>query len=353
MRIEARPLSHALKSPFGLSRWTLQRAECVLVELRDHAGNIGLGEGAPNARYGESVDSALAVLSTVELTVPSDLEAARRQIVALSSGAFADQRAALSALDMALLDLLGKRCTLPLCELLELPSTSTPQTSFTISLSDPETMAEQAKQAARVHRLLKIKLGSADLRGEQKPHGALQDRQIIAAIRKHVDLPLMVDANEGWRDEKQALEMIRFLADQGVTLVEQPLCASTQSSWLKQRSPLPLFADEACVPGADLAELSAAYDGVNIKLDKEGGLGLALAAAKRARETGLKLLVGCMVSSSLAITAAAHVATLADHADLDGQLLIVDDPFDGASLDANGHLHLRTERSGLGAEPRA
>ena len=229
--------------------------------------------------------------------------------------AVAGEPAAEAAIDMALRDLAGKRLGAPLWELLGIDPRPTPPTSFTIGLDTPEVVARKVREAGDFE-ILKIKLGSDE------------DRAVLEAVRDVTDRPVRVDANEGWTLE-EARERLEWLAGMGVELVEQPLPADQldESRELRRLSPLPIVADESVHRAADIPRLAEAFDGINIKLMKCGGLGEALRMIHVARAHGMKVMLGCMIESSLAVTAAAHLSPLVDWADLDGNLLVTNDPF--------------------------
>ncbi|HKQ98430.1 MAG TPA: dipeptide epimerase, partial [Candidatus Polarisedimenticolia bacterium] len=247
--------------------------------------------------------------------------------------------AARAAVDLALHDLAGRRAGIPVYRRYGADPDRMPPTSYSIGLDTPAAM--QAKvRAAGGFAILKVKVGRGD------------DRATLEAIRAVTDKPLIVDANEAWADRDLALGMIRFMAGIGVTLVEQPLPAADRDGarWLHARSPLPLVADEAVLGADDLDDLVGACAIVNVKLQKTGGLRAAARLIERARALGFGVMIGCMIESSLGITAAAHLAPLCDHADLDGNLLIAADPYLGARLDG-GRLALPAG-PGLGVVPR-
>jgi len=227
----------------------------------------------------------------------------------------------------------------PLCELMGIDPRQTPVTSFTIGMDTPEVVEAKVKEAGD-YEVLKIKMGSDE------------DRQILEAVRGVTDRPLRVDANEGWTLEG-AQSRLEWLESMGVELVEQPLPAGQLEEMreLRRLSPLPLFADESVYRAADIPRLAGAFDGINIKLMKCGGLGEARRMIAVARAHGMQVMLGCMVESSLAITAAAHLSPLVDFADLDGNLLIDNDPFVGVTV-KGGRLVL-PEGPGLGVRPRA
>jgi L-alanine-DL-glutamate epimerase-like enolase superfamily enzyme len=239
---------------------------------------------------------------------------------------------------MALRDLAGKRLGAPLYELLGLDPRDTPATSFTIGMDTPDAMAARVR-AAGEFEVLKIKLGAEN------------DRELLGAVRAATARPLRVDANEGWTLEG-AISRLEWLQEMGVELVEQPLPAAELEATreLRRLSPLPLFADESVHRAADIPRIAEAFDGINIKLMKCGGIGEALRMIAVARAHDLQVMLGCMVESSLAVTAAAHLSPLVDHADLDGNLLVANDPYVGAAVE-RGRLVL-PRRPGLGVRPR-
>ncbi len=325
-----------LRYAFTISRGTKTKSESVFVALK-HEGLVGWGEAAPNARYGETPASTMSALATmIDLLGPQPTNYVHElnRVFARVEGEYA----AKAALDLALHDYLGKSLNAPLYRIWGLdPSRSVP-TSMTIAMAEPEQMAARAREAGAFH-FLKIKLGGAD------------DRAMIRAIRNATDRPLRVDANEGWRDREAALREIEWLASQKVELVEQPMPAAQLEdvAWLKERSPLPLIADESFTTPRSLLDLADAYHGVNIKLQKCGGLMAARDAIAIARSLGLSIMLGCMVESSVGIAAAAHLAPLADYLDLDGHLLLGNDPFDGLSL-RDGCVW-PSDKPGLGVAP--
>jgi len=322
-----------LRHTFRIARDASDARRTVVVEL-EHDGLVGLGEAAPIPRYRQTPDSAARALETMAARLGDPHVFAS----AAARAAVPGERAAEAAMDMALYDLAGKRLGAPLYELLGLDPRATPPTSFTIGLDTPEAMAAKVREAGD-YEVLKVKLGTAD------------DRALLEAVRGETDRPLRVDANEGWTFE-EARERLAWLATMGVELVEQPLPAAqiAETRELRRSSPLPLFADESVQVAADVPRLAGAFDGINVKLMKCGGLGEALRMIAVARAHGMQVMLGCMIESSLAITAAAHLSPLVDYADLDGHLLIADDPFVGATV-AGGRLVL-PEGPGLGVRPR-
>ncbi len=322
-----------LEHTFRLARGASDERHNLIVELEDHE-LLGFGEAAPIERYRQDWRSAADAAEEIV----AGLEDPRFFYEAVTRLAPTGQPAAEAAIDMALRDLAGKRLGAPLYELLGVDPRATPPTSFTIGMDSPEVIARKVEEA-NDYEILKIKLGTDD------------DRQILEAVRDVTDRPLRVDANEGWT-LAIAVERLAWLHRMGVELVEQPLPEGELAAMreLRRLSPLPLIADESVHRAADIPRLAEAFDGINIKLMKCGGLGEALRMIAVARAHGMRIMLGCMVETSLAITAAAHLSPLVDYADLDGNLLITDDPFSGATIEG-GRLVLPTE-PGLGVRPR-
>jgi L-alanine-DL-glutamate epimerase-like enolase superfamily enzyme len=304
-----------LRHTFRLARGGSDSRRVVVVEIEDD-GLIGRGEAAPIARYGQDAVSAARAAEKMVARMGDP----RAFDSAAARAAVAGEPAAEAAIDMALRDLAGKRLGVPLYELMGIDPGSMPLTSFTIGMDTPEIVEQKVREAADFE-ILKVKMGSEN------------DRSVLETVRRMTDRPVRVDANEGWTLE-DALERLRWLQEMGVELVEQPLPADQLDEMreLKKQSPLPLIADESVARADDIPRLAEAFDGINIKLMKCGGLGEAVRMIHVARAHGMSIMLGCMVESSLAITAAAHIAPLVDYADLDGNLLITNDPFIGAEV---------------------
>ncbi len=308
-------------------------------------GITGHGEGAPILRYATTPAQAAEALQAITpLLQAADLSDLSLEKISLLLSQVAQalgpaQKAALAACDLALFDWLGQRLNLPVYRLFGLDPTRAPLTSFSIGIDAPEHIREKVREADACP-ILKIKVGLAS------------DEETIAAVRSVTTKPLRVDANEGWTDPEEAIRKINWMATQGVELIEQPLPAHmlAETRYVRERVGLPIFADEACIDLASIPLLHEAYDGINVKLDKAGGMLEAMRWIASARGLGLKVMLGCMVSSSCACTAAAHLASLADVCDLDGSLLVADDPFHGAAVQ-QGRLIL-PPGSGLGLSPR-
>jgi len=344
LQVRSETLVLRLRDPFVIARTSHgsgQTSTTVIVELESDAlpGLIGVGEGYPDRFYGETP-------STIEAVVPllvealdglGDVEASaawlERAGAALAS-AIRWNGGAKCALDVALHDLVGKALGQPVHRLLGL-SSEIPPTDFTLGIDAPEVVAERARRAGRFPAL-KIKVGGPS------------DLATLEAVRSVYDGPIRVDANTGWEPEAAA-RLIPELQRLGVELVEQPFPAHRldQLRWLQERSPLPIVADESAVTIEDLDGLRGVVDGVNVKLAKCGGPGPARRMLARARELGFRTFLGCMEETSVGIAASAAVASLADWVDLDGNLLLAADPFDGLDLDESCRWRL-TDAPGLG-----
>lgn len=325
-----------LRQAWTLSRGTWDIRRNVLVRL-ERDGLVGYGESAPIPRYEESAESNQAFIEQARPILDKDLwefDDRWREIDRLAPG----QNAAKAALDMAILDWVGKSLKIPLYKFFGLNKNRTVPTTFSISLAEVPVMQKTA-QEAKDFQVLKIKLGSKD------------DKKIIEGLREVTNRPIRVDVNEGWKDRQQALEMINWLADKNVEFVEQPMPAANLEDyrWLKERVKLPLIADESVHKIQDVPALASGFHGINIKLMKCGGLQEALRLVAVARSLNLKLMLGCMIESSLAISAGATISPLFDYVDLDGSLLINNDPFRGLKL--QGDRWLLSDQPGLGVEP--
>jgi L-alanine-DL-glutamate epimerase-like enolase superfamily enzyme len=315
MKLHWEPITLDLKTTFRVAHGASDQRYNVLVYLDD-----GVGEAAAVPYYGETQNGIIAYLKSVPDLGddPFDLDAvlAKRP---------AGSRAARSAIDEALHDLWGKKLGQPLYKLLGLNPDGVPLTSFTIAMAEPAVMAEQARISG--YPILKIKLGSE------------QDEEIVAAIRKAASAKLRVDANAGWSRER-ALQLIPRLADYGLEFIEQPLAVEDVEGyfWLKeklraQKVAIPIFADETAKTSHDVVKLAGAIDGVVVKTMKSEGIREALCMIHTARAHDMQIMLSCMVESSVGVTAAAHLAPLCDYADLDGPLLIRNDPYRGLKYD--------------------
>lgn len=300
-------------------------------------GLVAHGVAAPNPRYGETPESAMAALESLRLSLTGNLDAID-PLIRRMHGALAGEYAAKAALDMALHDRWAKTLNQPLYRLFGADPARMPPTSMTIGIDQPTVVRKKVRDA-QFFKVLKVKLG-----GEN-------DREMIETIRSVSQQPIRVDANEGWHQRDAALREIEWLAQQGIELIEQPMPADRHADmrWLKRRSPLPLIADEAFALPADLPRLAEGYHGVNIKLAKCGGMLAARQAIAMARALDMQTMLGCMVESSVGIAAAAHLAPLVDYVDLDGNLLVANDPFRGHPV-RDGVIAL-SDDPGLGIQP--
>jgi L-Ala-D/L-Glu epimerase len=296
----------------------------ALLELTDADGVVGVGEAAPSSRYGENVKGGLDFFAKLDASRLSfdEVPAAMQYVESLAPGQFA----AKAAVNVALLDGAAKKANRSLHNFLGLEFRENHHvTSFSIGIDRPEIIREKTLAAA-AYPILKLKLGTPE------------DRTNFAALREAAPKKwVRVDVNEGWKTREQALEMMQWLAADGhVQFVEQPMPAGTNPkdlAWLKERSPLPIFGDESCLSVADVPLCADVYHGVCVKLAKSGGATRTAETLRAARRSGLKTMIGCMIETSVLISAAAHLASLADHLDLDGNLLITNDPAAGVSAE--------------------
>jgi L-Ala-D/L-Glu epimerase / N-acetyl-D-glutamate racemase len=300
-------------------------------------GVSGVGEGAPIVRYHENAEDGKKAITAITPFLQTADPWHSEKLMAEVSRQMPNQFAAQAALDIAVMDWVGKKLNIPLYKLLGLDSADTPITTFSIGIDTPEN-TRQKVQEAEPFPILKIKVGLTT------------DEATIAAVRSVTKKPLRVDANEGWTNKEEAVHKINWLESQGVEFVEQPMPAEMieETRWVRSRVHLPIIADEAAVNARAIPKLVDAYDGVNVKLDKCGGIQQALRMIYVAKSLGMKTMLGCMVSSSVSVTAAAHLSPLVDYADLDGNLLVANDPYRGVTVQ-KGKLVL-SDRAGLGVE---
>jgi L-alanine-DL-glutamate epimerase-like enolase superfamily enzyme len=332
LHIDAKPIDLKLTTPFRISRGVQAISPNVIVQVNAN-GHTGYGEAAPDEFYGESVETVLSCITMFagnlgdDPFVIEDILQRLNKIIRLNPSAKA-------AVDMALYDLVGKILNVPLYKLLGLNAKQTPSTSFTIGIDTPTEMAKKAL-LAKDYPILKIKVGTR------------HDLEIITAIREVSSAVIRVDANTGWTP-KEAIRMINALAPYNIEFVEQPVPAHDLAGLklVRDNVPVPVIADESCVTVEDIPRVAGCVDGINIKLMKCGGVSQALKMIHVARAHNLRIMLGCMIESSLAITAAAHLTPLVDYADLDGNLLIDNDPYEGVKV-VNGKLEL-PDAPGLG-----
>ncbi len=332
-------ISLELLHTFRIARSADDARESVLVSLRN--GDLtGLGEAAPMSRYGQTADSAARALGAIAEALEGSAGGLDRdriaELIAPIGKSIGHEKAALAAVDIALWDLLGKQTGQPIHQILGLDPSDTPLTSYTIGIDSPRVIRKKVKEAEEFP-ILKVKMGLEN------------DYDIMEQIRGLTDRPVRIDANEGWTKE-EALDKIHWLEEQNVEFIEQPLPKGQidETRWLAERVSLPLFADESVETIDDIPSLSGAFSGINIKLMKCGGITAALGLIESAREHGLMVMLGCTIESSIGITAGAQISPLVDYADLDGNILIANDPAVGVVVEG-GKLIL-PEGPGLGAE---
>ncbi len=333
LKLAFTPYTLQLKHAFTLATSSRTTTPVMLTEI-EYDGVTGYGEASMPPYLGESHETASGFLSAVDLNNFSDpflIEDINAYVDSVMPGNYA----AKASVDIAIHDLAGKLAGEPCYRLFGLNPGRTPMTSFTIGLDSPEVVRQKVEEAAP-YRILKVKLGRDN------------DREMIEVIRSATDKPLCADVNQGWTDRDHALEMAEWLAGKGVVFLEQPLPGDRKDdlAWLTKRSPIPIIGDEAIQNITDIIENRDVYSGVNIKLMKCGGMNNALKMIHIARAFGLKVMIGCMTETSCAVTAAAHLSPMADWCDLDGNLLISNDPFDGVRI-VEGRVTL-PERPGIG-----
>jgi L-alanine-DL-glutamate epimerase-like enolase superfamily enzyme len=330
------PFQLKFKYPFTLAAGKREGTDVVFVELMQN-GFTGYGEAALPDYLPETQITVMDFLSKLNLESFDArlIDQALNYIFSFSPMNYP----AVAAVDMALHDLRGKILKQPCHKLFKLNNSNCPQTTFTIGMDSPEIILKKVKEAGDFN-LLKVKLGGT------------ADKMIIETIRSVTDKPVCADANQGWKEKESALDMIHWLKEQGTVFIEQPLHKNNldDAQWLKEKSPLPVIADEAVQTFADIDKIKDAYHGINIKLMKCGGMREAMKMILRARELNLKVMIGCMSESSCGVSAAAQLAPLADWADLDGPLLISNDPFKGITY-SQGKIVLN-DLPGIGTDKR-
>ena len=337
MQVDATIVRLQLAETFVIARDATDHADVLQVALT-HDGATGHGEGAPIERYDESAGSALRFIEEHAGLLGDDPFALEE--IGARLGGISGEQAAKAALDGALHDLQGKLLGAPVFRLLGLPRTG-PPTSWTVWLGDPDDMARRAEKASSSFQRLKLKLGGGD--------GL--DVERVRAVRGVTQVPLQVDVNEWWSLD-EALDALPQLAELGVEYCEQPLRAGDEGGRvLRERSPIPIYVDEDCHTLADVAPCAEIAHGINIKLSKSGGIREATRMAHAARALGLGVMLGCMVESGLSTAAGCCVAPLCDHVDLDGNLLLREDPWPGVTF-ADG-VQIPSESPGLGVVPCA
>ena len=314
------PYPLTLQHTFTVATCSRSTTPDVLVTL-EHEGIVGYGEASMPPYLGESIESVVAFLSKVNLSQFKDpflIDDILEYVDQIECG----NCAAKAAIDIALHDWIGKALNSPLYRIWGHNSEKTPYTTYTIGIDTPEVVREKTLEVEGRFKRLKVKVGIPG------------DHELIQSIRTVSNLPLTVDANQGWTNREKALEEIYWLKEQGVIMVEQPLPKTKLDdlAWLTERSPLPIFADESLQRLADIPRLSGCFHGINIKLMKCTGLREAQKMITVAKSLGMQIMLGCMTETSCAVSAAAQLSPLADFADLDGNLLISNDPYEGMKV---------------------
>ena len=336
LKLSFKPNELKLRHAFNLARNSRTTTPDVLVQL-EYDGIVGYGEASMPPYLGESIESVTKFLGNLDLgqfNDPFRIE----EILSYVDGTVPDNRAAKASVDIALHDLLGKIMGQPWYKIWGLSPEKTPNTSFTIGIDKADVVRQKVDEAAP-YKVIKVKMGLDN------------DKELVEIIRSKTDKPLCVDANQGWTDKEKALDMCHWLKERGCMFVEQPFDKKMidETAWLRERSPLPIIADEFCQRIPDVMRAYQVYDGINIKLMNSTGLHEAYKMALLAKSLGMKLMIGCMTETSCAISAAAQLAPMADWVDLDGNLLIANDSFDGVKV-VDGKITL-TDKPGIGATP--
>ena len=337
MKLSFEPYELQLRHTFTVASYSRNTTPDVQVKI-EYDGFTGYGEASMPPYLGQTVESVSSFLRKVDLERfkdPFQIDDILTYVDGLSEG----DTAAKAAVDIALHDLVGKLLGQPWYRIWGLDPAKAPDTTFTIGIDTPDVVREKTKECADKFNILKVKVGLDN------------DKEMIETIREITDLPIAVDANQGWKDKKQALEMIHWLAEHGVVMVEQPMPkeALDDNAWITENSPLPVFADEAIQRLRDIPAIKGAYSGINIKLMKCTGMREAWKMANYARAEGMKVMIGCMTETSCAVSAAAQLSPIVDFADLDGNLLISNDLFEGMIVE-KGKITL-PDRPGIGIKP--
>lgn len=332
MTLSYAPYELQLQHTFTVSAMSRNTTPDVQVKI-EFEGFTGYGEASMPPYLGHTVESVCAFLDKVDLSGfddPYQMEEILAYVDSLSPG----DAPAKAAVDIALHDLVGQMIGAPWYKIWGLNPDKAPSTTFTIGIDTPEVVLEKTQEAAGRFNILKVKVGLDS------------DKEMIETIRKVTDVPLAVDANQGWKDKFFAIDEIYWLKNHGVVMVEQPMSSLDDNAWLTERSPLPIFADESIQRLKDVQSVKGAFSGINIKLMKCTGMSEAWKMINLARALDMKVMIGCMTETSCGVTAAAHLAPAVDFADLDGNLLISNDLFSGVEV-KKGRLIL-PDKPGLG-----
>ena len=328
------PYELKLRHVFTVATYSRTTTPDVQVEIT-YDGVTGYGEASMPQYLGQTVQSVTAFLQKVDLSQfndPFQLEDILAYVDSLSPG----DTAAKAAVDIALHDLVGKLLGAPWYKIWGLNKDKAPSTTFTIGIDTADVVKQKTRECANQFNILKVKLGREN------------DKEMIETIRSVTDLPIAVDINQGWKDKEKAIDEIFWLKEHGIVMVEQPMPKELRDdiAWLTEKSPLPIFADEAIQRLKDIKNVAGAYSGINIKLMKCTGMHEAWKMLNYARAIGMKVMVGCMTETSCAVSAAAQLSPAVDFADLDGNLLISNDRFKGMEV-MKGKITL-PDRPGIG-----
>jgi len=320
MTLAWRPFTAQLRDVFTVAVFSRSTTPIVLTEIA-YEGIVGYGEASMPPYLGETQESCIAFLSKVDLSKypgPFELETILSDIDGIAPG----NPAAKASVDIALHDLVGKLLGQPWFNVWGFPASRTPHTTFTIGIDTAEVVKRKTRQAAGF-KILKVKLGREN------------DHEMIETIRSVTDVPLTADANQGWKDKQKVVDELHWLKERNVVVVEQPLPKDApleDVAWITERSPIPILADESCQRLADIRRHLGAVSGINVKLMKSTGMREAHRMITLARSLGMKVMLGCMTETSCGISAASHLSPMVDWADLDGALLISNDPFKGTTI---------------------
>ncbi len=333
MKLKYKPYTLELKHTFTLATSSRSTTPVVLTQI-EHEGFVGYGEASMPPYLGESHKTVTDFLSKVNLEQFSDLFQ-MEDVLEYVDSLMPNNTAAKASVDIALHDLVGKMMNQPWYKIWGYNKTTTPFTTFTIGIDTEEIIKQKVKEADE-YKILKIKLGSED------------DKKLIQTIRSVTDKPMAVDINQGWTDKQFALDMIFWMNENNVKLIEQPMPKEQVEdiAWLTEQSPLPIFADEGLLRLSDVSKLQGVYSGINIKLMKCTGMREAHKMLNLAKSLNLKVMIGCMTETSCAISAASQLAPQVEWADLDGNLLIKNDPYEGTKI-VDGKIILNNS-SGIG-----
>lgn len=336
MKLTFKPFDLQLRHVFTVATNSRSFTPLVLTEI-EYDGVVGYGEASMPPYIGESQESVMAFLKKVNLEQFSS-PFLMDDILTYVDGIAANNSAAKASIDIALHDLVGKLIGQPWFRIWGYNPAKAPSTTFTIGIDTADVVRKKTEEAAPNFNILKVKLGRDN------------DKEMIETIRSVTDIPLAVDANQGWKDKHHALDMSYWLKERGIVMIEQPFIKSDleNTAWLTERSPLPIYADEAFQRLNDVLKFKGVFSGINIKLQKCTGMREARKILDVARTLNMDVMIGCMVESSCAVTAAAHLSPMVDFADLDGPLLSANDPFKGITYEKG--VVVLPDKPGIGVE---